>query len=65
MSPAELRKFARKQLRGLKEDVDDYERRTLDDPRYDHTPVNDVFDAMRRLIENRTLDLSPLVRADD
>ena len=65
MAPAEERRYARRQLRELKDDLDDYERRSLNDPRFDRSPVNDVFNAVRRLIENRVLDLNQFVQADD
>ena len=64
MASADHRRFARKQLRELKDDVDDLEGRLKHDSPSDDR-VTDACNAIRRLIENRTLDLSPLVRADD
>lgn len=61
MAVAEHRKFARQQLRELRDDADSLERKL----ERQVVPPDQLFDAVRRLIENRIWDLHPLARADD
>ncbi len=62
MAPAELRRFARKQLRELRDDVTKLE---LD---LKNSAIHDaphVCDAVRRLIQNRIEELSRFHQSDD
>ncbi len=61
MATPEERRFTRRQLRELKEDVDSLERKL----ERQVVPPDQIFDAVRRLIENRVLDLWELGQADD
>ncbi len=61
MAPAEHRKFAREQLREFRDDTNSLERKL----ERQSVPPDQIFDAIRRLIQFRIFELSPLVRADD
>ncbi len=61
MASADHRRFARQQLRELRDDASSLEKKL----ERQVVPPDQIFDAVRRLIENRTLDLHQLVQADD
>ncbi|MEE8146718.1 MAG: hypothetical protein V3T24_03880 [Longimicrobiales bacterium] len=61
MDPAEQRKFARQQLRELRDDASSLEKKL----ERQVVPPDQIFDAVRRLIEHRIWDLHPVVQSVD